>query len=60
MQDVIFDHIDGIRLTPDGKNSYHTEMQVLDAWRHGLFFLYRQVRAMEQNPLADRLTWQAC
>ena len=46
VEDVIFDHIDGLRLTPAGKNSYDNEIRVLDAWRYGLFVLYRQVRAM--------------
>ncbi len=56
MTTITLDYLDSIRVDTSSRPSYHNELQVLGAWQHGLHFLYREVRAMEEAASAEILS----
>lgn len=55
MAKITLDYLDSIRVDTSSRPSYHNELQVLRAWQHGLHFLSREVRAMEEAAPAEML-----
>lgn len=49
---VVLDHVDKVQVD---SARFHNELQILHAWKHGLHFLYHEMRAMEHAVIADLL-----
>lgn len=59
---MTLDYVDTIRLEDDSVTRFHNQLQVLDAWRHGLHFLYTQMlltESLQLKKMASQFSDQA-
>lgn len=52
---IPLDHLDPIVVVPPATRHLHNEFQVLNAWSHGLLFLYKEMQRIERHALSNPL-----